>query len=259
MRGNFMPDETFATRARSFIADVELPPAPPRTRASRTAFEGAAPDPDASPALAVGQNLVEFTGETTPALRAAVTDALLLAQLAADKQNLATPDQWYEAHRSVLMHLGFLGEGLTRTAQDFSSQDADLHEAILPVITAAFAGAAVPVLVMQTLKQLSEASEGKPWITLFERESRRFNVRQFQISLVEATPTHQEVSMLGFVMDIAQGSTQVLFFRSASDTVAVERIEGKFSAEASSLLEFAPNLAAKLAGRRQSYLQALEI
>ena len=44
-----------------------------------------------------------------------------LAQLAADKAETSTPDQWYEAHRSVLMHLGFVSDGLTRTAQDFRS------------------------------------------------------------------------------------------------------------------------------------------
>jgi len=244
-----------ATRARTFIDETELPPPPPKKRGSRSTPT----DPAATPAMAVGQNLVEFADDAPPELRAAVTDALLLAQLAADKADTTTPDQWYEKHRSVLTHLGFLGDGLTRTAQDFSSQDGDLHEAILPVITAAFAGVGVPALVIETLRQLSSVDEEKSWVTLFERESKRFGARQFQISKVAGTPEQQRVNMLGFVMDIGQTTTQALFFRHAKDTVAVERLEGHFTVEAATLLEIAPALADKLRERRASYLEALDI
>ena len=89
-----MPTEALADRARSYIAALELPPAP------RSA-PGAPPDPATTPALAVGQTLVEFAPGADPALRGAVADALLLAQLAADKAGAATPDAWYEAHRGV--------------------------------------------------------------------------------------------------------------------------------------------------------------
>jgi hypothetical protein len=209
--------------------------------------------------VAVGQNLVEFAESTAPELRGPVTDALLIAQLAADKAGARTPDEWFEAQREVLAHLGFRNEGLTRTAQDIGELNGELHQAILPVITAAFGGAALPAVVIATLEQLSEASEGRPWIALFERESRRFDARQFQVSLVEGQGSAQVVSMLGFALDIAQAGGQVLFFRHASDTVAIERIEGRFSAEAGVLTDIAPALAAKLADHRRGYLAALEI
>lgn len=241
--------------ARGFIADVPLPDPPPRTRAPA----GTEPDPAVMPTLAVAANLVEFGPGAAPELRAAVTDALLLAQLATDRKGADTPDLWYEGYRDVLGHVGFRSTGLTRTAQDFSSTDAELHEAILPVVTAAFAGAAVPALILETLRQLSEASAGKPWITLFERESRRFDARQFQISMVDGDASQQTVTMLGFAMDIAQSSTQVLFFRHARDSVAVERVEGKFAAESATLVSLAPDFSSRLADRRQAYIAALEI
>ncbi len=250
-----MPTENLAERARSFIAALDLPPPPPRSRE----IGAAPPDVAATPALALGQNLVEFAPGADPALRGAITDALLLAQLAADKADLTTPDQWYEMHRSVLSHLGFRSAGLTRTAQDFSSTNADLNEAILPVITAAFAGAAVPAIIIATLQQLSAASENRPWIKLFEQETRHFGARQFQVSVVDGDAEGQSVSMLGFVLDIDQSETQVLFFRQARDTAAVERIEGKFAVENATLATLAPDLTAKLAARRQAYLSALEI
>jgi len=250
-----MQTDELASRARAFIDSTELPPPPPAARGPRSTPT----DPAVTPAMAVGQNLVEFADDAPPELRAAMTDALLLAQLAADKAESATPDEWYEKHRSVLTHLGFVGDGLTRTAQDFSSQDGDLHEAILPVITAAFAGVGVPALVIETLRQLSSMDEGKSWVTLFERESKRFGARQFQISKVAGTPKQQRVNMLGFVMDVGQSTTQALFFRHAKDTVAVERIEGHFTVEAATLLEIAPALADKLRERRSSYLEALDI
>lgn len=250
-----MQTETPASRARSYIAAVELPPPPPLPRGV-----GGAPPPDpAAPALAVGQNLVEFADGADPGLRQAATDALLLAQLAADKAEVATPDGWYAAHHGVLTRLGFRSSGLTRTTQDFASSDADLHEAILPVIAAAFAGAAVPAIVMATLEQLSAASEDRPWIRLFERESRRFSARQFQVTLVEGDVSAHTVSMLGFALDIAQEEAQILFFRHARDTASVGRIESRFSAENAALADIAPDLAAKLAERRHAYLAALEI
>lgn len=250
-----METESLATRARLYIAALDLPPPPPRAKGPAAP----PPDPAMANALAVGQNLIEFAPAVPPALRAATTDALLLAQLAADKAGTATPDQWYDKHRDVLSHLGFRSEGLTRTAQDFSSTNAELHEAILPVITAAFGGAAVPALVIETLRQLSEASAGAPWITLFERESRRFDARQFQISMVDGTDVEQHVTMLGFALDIGHATTQVLFFRHARDTVAVERVEGRFSALSETLAAIAPDLAAKLADRRRDFLAELEI
>jgi hypothetical protein len=255
-----MHTETLASRARSYIAALDLPP-PPRTRGSflgQPAAEPALPDASA-PALAVGPNLVEFAPGADPSLRQATTDALLLAQLAADKAEVATPDAWYAAHHGVLTRLGFRSSGLTRTTQDFSATNADLHEAILPVITAAFAGAAIPAVVIATLQQLSAASEGRPWIRLFERESRRFSARQFQVTVVEGDPSAQTVNMLGFALDVAQEQAQILFFRHARDTAAVGRIESRFSAENAALADIAADLAAKLAARRHAYLAALEI
>ena len=244
-----------AARARAFISALDLPPPPPRTRSG----PGEEPDPEASGALAVGGNLVEFGPGAAPGLRRAVTDALLLAQLAADKSGAATPDLWYETYREVLGHIGFRSEGLTRTAQSFGSDDAELHEAILPVLTAAFAGAAVPAIVLETLRQLSDANADRPWITLFERESRRFDARQFQVSLVDGGETEQTVKLVGFAVDLGHGSTQVLFFRHAADSVAVERVEGRFNALATTLQEIAPDIADKLSDRRRDYLAALEI
>ena len=250
-----MPTEVFAVRARSFIAALDLPPPPARTRGARDA-----PPPDpAAPAVSTGQNLIEFAGAVDPSIRPAVTDALLLAQLAADKAEAETPDAWYESHRTVLAHLGFVSSGLTRTSQDFSSANEDLNEAILPVITAAFAGAAIPALVIATLQQLSAASESKPWLKLFEQESRHFGARQFQVSMVDSEADTLVVRMLGFAIDIAQEEAQVLFFRHARDTGAVEKLEGSFSVPAAKLAELAPDVAAKLAARRQAYLATLEI
>jgi hypothetical protein len=246
--------EVFAVRARSFIAAIDLPP-PPRTRGG----PGAAPPDPAAPAVTTGQNLIEFAPEVDPAIRPAVTDALLLAQLAADKAGAASPDAWYESHRSVLARLGFVSSGLTRTAQDFSTTNEDLNQAILPVITAAFAGAAVPALVIATLQQLSAASEGKPWLKLFEQETRHVGARQFQISMVDAEADTLVVRMLGFALEISQAAAQVLFFRHARDTGAVERLEGSFSVASATLASLAPDLAGKLAERRQAYLAALEI
>lgn len=249
-----MPSETSIGRTRSYIASVELPPAP-RSRATET------PEVDVSsaPAIAVGQNLVEFADGADPALRPAVTDALLLAQLAADKAGATSPDEWYEAHREVLGHLGFRSADLTRTAQDFSTTDADLHEAILPVITAAFAGAAIPAIILETLTQLSAASQDRPWIRLFERESQRFEARQFQVTMVDGDGESVTVGMLGFTLGIDRSTTQVLFLRHATETAAVERLEGRFDAAGATLAGIAPDLAAKLAERRHTYLANLEI
>jgi hypothetical protein len=247
--------EVFAVRARSFIAALDLPPAPARTRDGPAA---ALPDP-AAPAVTTGQNLIEFAPAVDAAIRPAVTDALLLAQLAADKAGAASPDGWYESHRSVLAHLGFVSSGLTRTAQDFSTTNEDLNEAILPVITAAFAGAAVPALVIATLEQLSAASPEKPWLKLFEQETRHVGARQFQISMVDSAADALVVRMLGFALEISQEAAQILFFRHARDTGAVERLEGSFSVPAATLAGLAPELATKLAERRHAYLAALEI
>ena len=109
-----MQTEVLADRARSYIAALALPAAPARDPAQR------APDPAAVPALAVGQNLVEFADGAAPGLRPAIADALLLAQLAADKAGAATPKPGTRRTAACSAEIGFRSAGLTRTAQDFS-------------------------------------------------------------------------------------------------------------------------------------------
>src|SRR5476649_486751 len=62
-------------------------------------------------AVSVGSQLTEFTANVPPDVRAAVSDSMLLAQLAANKaastDNSAGVFAWYDKYREVLEGIGW--------------------------------------------------------------------------------------------------------------------------------------------------------
>jgi hypothetical protein len=68
----------------------------------------------------------------------------------------------------------------------------------------------------------------KPWITLFDRESKYTNVARFQIALVEQGDADQFlVSLMAFSLEAQSTLTQVLFFKIRSDSVKLKHCTGK--------------------------------
>lgn len=116
--------------------------------------------------MAVASQLTEFTAAVDPAKRSALSNCLLLAQLAADKAHGSPSDDifnWYKKYHEVLRGSGWLLADLEFRAQALSADGAFVHKEIIPVI-AAFLGPAATAgsLILQVLTSLNNMQQNEP-------------------------------------------------------------------------------------------------
>ena len=172
-------------RARSFLQELALP-LPPRRRERGAGGEMSDTIAGAGRALAVGSQVTEFASEVERSLRKDIINSFLVAQLAANAllaEVQGGADVWYDRYFLVLAHSGWVVERAAEQSQDFAGSSAQVHQAILPILTEALGPAAATSTVIATLHGLAAASN-RSWLSLFERESRRASSNQFQVGYV---------------------------------------------------------------------------
>ena len=211
--------------------------------------------------IVTGSNLVQFTQNQSPKLRSSIALCLLAAQRVADNDQVITsPDEWLARHSSVLRGLNWVVEKEGVIHSEYDTFNVAVHEAIIPFITAALGpAAAVGSLIITALEQLKTMEEESKWITLFDKESRRFNVSEFQFSVAETEGDHTRLNMVAARFDAAFGKTQILFFR-------IKDAETKFHAHNQSFLINSELLSAmnvelkvKLRSQTARYIQSLDV
>ena len=185
-------------------------------------------------AVVVGSQLCEFSPAIEPDTRAALSNCLLLAQLAADKAAGSPPADirtWHEEYVSALRKTGWQVMDGDFQEQAVSTDGVVVHKEILPVITAFLGPAASAAsIVVQMLSSLSAMQQNTPWITLFQDESQTLNGAKFQVSLVEQDD-HQTVSvnLLSVGIEASQRITQVLFFKASRQTTLLRKASDQLS------------------------------
>src|SRR5271170_4675977 len=105
--------------------------------------------------------MAEFSSAVPQAVRPVVSNGLLLGQLAADKATAANADPaaYFGAFNSVMKKIGWQVTSNELAQQTISDQNAELHKAIIPIVTAIFGpGAAADSIIIAVLKGSS------PWI-----------------------------------------------------------------------------------------------
>ncbi|WBH16813.1 hypothetical protein [Sphingomonas radiodurans] len=208
------------TDVEDFVLQLDLPDTGPQ-------FEAVEPERVTGDLIAVGSQLAEFTGTVDPESRLAVSDAMLLAQLAADKAS--TPDEavftWYDRYVATLRSIGFSVIDKEEATQDIDDDNLSLHEAAIPVIAAALGPAvAAASLVIKALDGLKSMNADQPWITLFERNSRHVHGAAFQVSRIEGDANgNPHVTLLCFAVTAQRTITQVLFLKFSDDDVSLRQ------------------------------------
>lgn len=209
--------------------------------------------------IVTGSNLIQFPAEASPELKSSVALSLLAAQrVAANDPVVLSPKQWLERHNTVLQNLNWRDEGGGDTTATFDSVNAAVHEAIIPFLVAAFGGAAAAgALIVTALRQLKEMDKDQPWITLFDRESRRFDVTEYQFSVVEVKGDTVGLKVAAARLDASYGKTQVLFFKLKNQKAQFEQANKSFSTEAALLTEMNADLKVKLLKLTKSFIRSL--
>ena len=230
------------TSVAAYVDALELPPA----------YESLGPDAeaalgpkfvDAPQTIAVGAQLAEFTAKVPPELRAAISDSLLLAQLAANKAAQkagASADvfAWYDKYIEVLKGIGWQVIEFEQQAQKVSTSNAGVHSAIIPVI-AAMLGPAVAAgsMVLSLLNGLKEMDQSSKWVTLFDRASQHAHGAKFQVGHVDLPEGADPViKVVCFSIDASRTVTQVLFFKFSESAAELRKAIGSFRAGRDRLL-----------------------
>jgi hypothetical protein len=231
-----------AARIAAYVDALELPPVYESLGADAEAALGPK-FVDAPQAVAVGAQLAEFTDKVPPDLRAAISDCLLLAQLAANKaaeKPGAAPEvfAWYDKYIEVLKGIGWRVIDFEQQTQHVSTLNAGVHSAIIPVVAAmlgpTMAAASMAISVLNGLKEMDQSSK---WITLFDRASQHAHGAKFQVGHVDvpdgADPT---IKVVCFTIDAKREITQVLFFKFSEDGADLRKAVGSFAAGRERLL-----------------------
>jgi hypothetical protein len=205
------------TEIVSYIQSLDVPAAP-----SRGAGEQEPPPAfrSVAQALTVGSQITEFSNTVPQSIRPAVSNGLLLGQLAAEKATAGNSDPiaWFDAFNSVMKKIGWQSTLSELNEQTVSDKNAALHKAIIPIVTAIFGpGVAASSIIVAVLKGLESMDQDAPWITVFQQKSNKVSASNFGLSYVDAGANGgATLKTAYFSLRGAQVLTQVLFFKFAS-------------------------------------------
>ena len=252
-----------AATARSFVNAIELPGV---TRGAKALGPGAAEvnfDTMKNQAMVAGSDVISFVKGISAEWRQDIVNAALLAQLAANKQ---VPDHnkvfaWYDAYFDVLTNIGWVIQDSAFNSYEEQADGLEAHEAILKVAAVVLGGAPTALaIVTTTIEAMKSMDADNPWITIFDRESRKAETARFQISLAEQDDNGQfMVTMMAFGLKAKSTVTQVLFFKIHKSRVKLKHCSGKVTINEEVLGSVRESIKAKLAGRTAGYIDSLDI
>ncbi len=211
--------------------------------------------------MVVASDVVSFVKGVSTERRQDIVNSSLLAQLVASKQ---VPDrtnvtQWYQAYFDVLKNIGWVIQDHSFSSYTEEANGLEAHEAILKVAGAFFGGTpGALAIVMSTLEALKAIDDSKPWMTIFDRETKYANTGHFQIALAEQGDNDQfMVSMMAFSLKAESTLTQILFFKIRKDGVQLEKCAGKVTINDEVLTSIRDQVKQKLAAHTSQYIAKL--
>jgi hypothetical protein len=211
--------------------------------------------------VVTGSNIIQFPENAKPEIRLSVALSLLAAQrVASSDPVLLTPEQWIDRHNTVLRNLNWQVTGGGVVDSEFESINAAVHEAIVPFLEAAFSGGATAAtLIFAALKQLREIDKESPWITLFDSQSRHFDVTEYQFSVVEVQESQVTLRLASARFNASFGRTQVLFFRLGRERAKFDSARQTLLSNSDLLTDMNDGLKTKLAAFTKTYIQELPV
>jgi hypothetical protein len=218
-------------------------------------------DLDALPDTVVsGGTLFDFSNAPQPQIRNALSLATTFAQrvVAAD-ETADDPDSWLAAYQTSLGRLGFKVDGTSLVQSRLRKVDVLVHRAIIPFLTVALGGVAVGPALIALLQELDKMEENTPWIRVFHRDSRRFNLQEMHFSAVAQMGPETQVRNVVVRFDFKTGGVQILFFRVTRDTAEFESQTTTWLANNGLLVANANAIGAKLEEATKSYIFAAKL
>lgn len=251
-------------QAKTTVAEASLPAPPTRVITGEPvapfAFES-----NRKQAVVVGSDVVSFVADVPEDQRQDVVNAILLAQLAANRKvgemrELSQVQAWHDQYFEVLENLGFVVQRRGVADHFEGASDLEMLDAIRAVATTELGATPEAIAVLlKTLESLKSISGDSPIITLFQRESVSASAARFQVTLVERDQAGDlRVQVMGFGLKFAKTVTQVLFFRFQKNQASLRYVAADAAINASVLAALRETMTAKLA-HYTGYVQAFDV
>lgn len=168
---------------------------------------------------------------------------------------------FFDAYFSTLLGLGWLVQKRDTAEFTYKGSGFDVHEAVIGVVTAflaPIAGAAAAAVIV--LRGLHEMDSSKPFITLFNKQSRHANTGRFQFTYVHNDPDHGlSAEIMAIALNADDEVTQVLFFQLKKNTTHLRRSLGTLSVDTEALGHLRPNLAARVSAFRTALIAEADL
>jgi hypothetical protein len=195
-----------------------------------------------------GTALLDFSATSSAVLRSSVSLALLFASRVATKATTASDDEddWLARYTTALSGIGFRISGHALIHSEIKKNDVEVHKAIIPFLTLAFGGAAVGPVILAALDNLQQVTPAAPWITLFNRETRRFDVSEMHFAAVAATEIDTTIRYAVARLHVETGTTQILFFKLSSTGARFDSTTTTMTADNGLLASIEPKLRDRL-------------
>lgn len=209
--------------------------------------------------VVAGNTLIDYSGTASPELRTAVSLAMVFAGRVARKHVPAdaSEDERLAAYQTSLGQLGFSVGGAAMQRSRFSKKGVLVHKAIIPFLTIALGGAGVGPVILAALTHLQEMDKDRPWITLFDRESRWHDSRELHFAAVSSDASTTTIRHVIARLAYRLTTTSVLF-------VKVDDIDAEFESATTQMISnnhlltaVAPTLRDRMAADIGNYVASI--
>jgi hypothetical protein len=248
--------------SRTFVGSVRLPPPPRRAGLPADSPPVELRDLNAQ-ALVVGSGLIAAADKVPAATREDLVSCTLFAQLAA---TAAVGDQsdvgaWYRAYFGTLAALGWAQSDTRFERYEFTGHNAEAHQAVLKVLTALLGPqAAALAIVRAAIDALQSMAENRPWLALFERESKAAKSARFQVATAHVDSSDLvEIALAGFSLGTKSDLTQVLFFKFTSSSTSLDYAAGKATIYDAALADLRPTIEGRLTEYRHALVGEIKL
>jgi len=207
--------------------------------------------------VVAGANVIQLSEVENADVRSAITLSVAAAQLYADtSDDVSTPDVWAAKYIYALTRLGWTNMSYNYTEADFDKFDAEVHQQILPVLSAALGPAAVATasVIIKALESLKEMDSDSPWIKLYGRESSKVSATEFQFSLAETVGGIANLKTVGLRLDAEKNIKQILFFKLKNEKAGLKTVNFSSAQSVDLLLSLNTLLRPKIENDRADFI-----
>lgn len=207
-----------------------------------------------------GSTMIGFDPGLASELRASVAYCLTAAQkVAAADSVVSSPDLWVERHHMVLKGLNWISTSGYEVYNERSSTNVAVHKAIIPFLVSAFGpAAAAGSAIVKALEQMQQMQQDQPWITLFQKESRRYDVSEFRFATAGLENGNVVLRFAAARFLVKHERLQVLFFKKNDVDVRFKLASRTMSANPDLLKSMNQALKNKLEGETDNFITALD-